>query len=91
MSVNWVVNIKGGPEKMPFEIAILRDCNEHGKKSYGWFDENKILISHNGGPCCWPVPEIVWNRLIEVAYEVATELNDLEAGRATEGGKEGGE
>lgn len=71
----WVPNVKGGPDKGSFEIAVLRESNEHGKRSYGWFDENKLLISHNGGPCHWPVTQAVWDKLMKVAQEVANELN----------------
>ena len=43
MKVKWVVDIKEYGKS--FEISVLRDDNAHGKKSYGWFDENKLLIS----------------------------------------------
>ena len=72
---DWVVNTKGGPDKSSFEISVVRTDNEHGISSYGWFDEDKLLISHNGGPCQWPVTPRVWEGLVELATAVASELN----------------
>ena len=71
----WIVNTKGGPEKPSFEISVLRDNNTHGIRSYGWFDEDKLLISHSGGPCTWPVTPRVWEGLVAVAEQVAEEMN----------------
>jgi hypothetical protein len=73
MKAKWVVDIK--EYKQSFEISVLRDDNEHGKRSYGWFDENKLLISSSGGPCKNIVKKIVWEKLVKVAQEVADELN----------------
>lgn len=75
----WIVHTKGGPDREGFEIAVLRTDNLHGYNSYGWFDENKLLISHNGGRCQWPVIPLVWDKLVRVAQEVADELNRAEA------------
>lgn len=75
----WIVKVFGRAGAESFEISVVRSDNEHGQKSYGWFDENKLLISHNGGPCHWPVIKPVWDRLIKAAQEVADELNAKEA------------
>lgn len=74
----WVVDIKGAASDESFEISVLRDSNSHGKRSYGWFGKDKLLISHNGGPCHWPVIPQVWDRLVRVAHEVASDLNALD-------------
>ncbi len=71
----WIVDTKGGPNKPSFEISVLRADNEHGIHSYGWFGEDKLLVSHNGGPCSWPVTSRVWKGLVELATTVADELN----------------
>ncbi len=71
----WVVNIKGKAGSASFEISVVRDDNEHGKSSYGWFGEDKLLISHNGGPCRWPLIPLVWDKMVKLAHEVADELN----------------
>jgi len=71
----WIVNIKGKANSSAFEISVVREDNAHGIRSYGWFDEAKLLISHNGGPCSWPLTERVWNKMVKLANEVADELN----------------
>jgi hypothetical protein len=72
----WVVDTKGGPDCSSFEISVVREDNKHGMASYGWFeDDRKRLISHNGGPCRWPVSEFVWDRLVLIANEYAHRLN----------------
>lgn len=74
----WIVNTFGGAQREDFEISVIRADNAHGRKSYGWFDADKLLISHNGGPCRWPVTKAVWARLIIVAAKTADELNAAE-------------
>ncbi len=71
----WAVHTKGGPNRTPFEIAVVWEGNSHGIASYGWFNEDKLLISHNGGPCRWPVTERVWAGLVALAEQVAEEMN----------------
>lgn len=71
----WIAHIKGEAGDKSFEICVVKKDNTHGFKSYGWFDENKLLISHNGGPCHWPLEKIVWDKLVKVAEEVAEILN----------------
>ena len=79
MSDPWVVNIKGEPGSRYFEISVVRTSNMHGQASYGWFDDNKLLVTHNGGPCSWPLTERVWNKAVTLANEVALELNEDES------------
>lgn len=74
----WVVDIKGTYDEDSFEISVLRDDNTHGKCSYGWFDENKLLISSSGGPCRDGVIKPVWQQLHSVAQKVASDLNKKE-------------
>lgn len=71
----WQVDIKGIPCQVPFEIAVTRADNDLGLESFGWFGEHKLLISHDGGPCTWPVIPLVWDSLVELAHEVANRLN----------------
>ena len=72
----WIVHTTGGPNEGAFEITVLRRGNTHGQLSYGWFDKDKILISHNGGPCTWTMTQMVWIKLLRVAQEVADALNE---------------
>jgi len=78
MSAPWIVNVKGGAGLPSFEISVVRSDNSHGQLSYGWFDEKKLLISRNGGPCKWPVTQFVWDRLLVVAEQTAAHMNALE-------------
>lgn len=73
----WSVHTKGGPNQEAFEICVIRKGNSHGRISYGWFGEDKLLISHNGGPCRWPVTRLTWDELIKAAERVAEELNKI--------------
>ena len=73
---SWEVEVKGDKCGESFEISVIRKNNVHGHLSRGWFDKDKLLISHNGGPCHWPLIEPVWDRMIILAEEVAAELND---------------
>ena len=74
----WIAHAKGGPASSSFEIAVVRENNTHGIASYGWFDERKLLVSHNGGPCRWGVTKPVWDKLIALAEYEAARLNALE-------------
>ena len=71
----WLVQVKGEKCSGAWEISIVREDYELGRKSYGWFDERKLLISHNGCHCKWPLAPIVWDKMIEVANTVCEHLN----------------
>ena len=71
----WEVQIKGTRCTGSFEITVIREDYRHGHRSWGWINENKLLISHNGGPCQWPLTPKVWDKMVALAYEVAEELN----------------
>lgn len=70
----WYVDAKGDPSKGSFELSVLRGGNERGFRSWGWFDENKILISHSGAGKV-AIPELVWVKLRQAAQQIADELN----------------
>jgi len=74
----WEIWVKGEKCSEVFEISVIRKSNIHGRESYGWFDSRKLLVSHNGGPCPWPLTERVWNKMIVLAKEVVRELNESE-------------
>lgn len=86
--MTWTVHTHGGAEEDSFEIAVVRrelidraergEWNAYAMLGYGWFGKDKLLISHNGGPCSWGVTQQVWDKLIRVAQEVADELNNGE-------------
>lgn len=74
----WEVQVKGKACSKAFEISVIRKDFKHGHASWGWFDKNKLLISHNGGPCQWPLTTLVWGKMILLAQQVADELNAQE-------------
>jgi hypothetical protein len=74
----WHVHTKGEPNTCYWEICVIKESDRHGHKSYGWFGETKLLISDSGGPCKNIVSEMIWNKLVKVAQEVAEELNKQE-------------
>lgn len=67
----WIV-VKHG-DKNEFEISIVRETNRHGRVSWGWFDENKILISstHHGVR----IPSSIYNMLLKLAQTAANKFN----------------
>jgi len=73
--MKWLAQVKGDPEANSWEISVVRSDNEHGQKSWGWFDERKLLISHNGGPCHWPLAPGLGKQMIQIAERYADDLN----------------
>lgn len=71
----WKVQVKGKRLSECWEISVVHSDNEHGQRSYGWFGAQKHLISHNGGPCRWPISGYVFDQQIKIANEVARRLN----------------
>ena len=74
----WKVNVFGKANSDSFEISVIRDTYKHGMRSYGWFCKDKLLITHNGGPCHWALTKQVWKKMLVLAQEVADELNEKE-------------
>ena len=70
----WIVNVKGEANSSSFEISVVRKDNVHGIKSYGWFDDTKLLISSSSH---YTLTERAWDKMIKLANEVADELNAL--------------
>jgi hypothetical protein len=75
MNSKWIVNTKGAAQQKSWEISVVREDNTHGIKSYGWFDENKQLVSSSGGPSHTPISPVMWDMLVEVAEKYAQTLN----------------
>ena len=87
-SSKWIVCVKGGTLTSRFsEIAVCRTDYAEGIMSYGHLGDKKFLIAHNGGPSkmerniadrkliMWPVSQIIWDKLVKMAHEVADEFN----------------
>lgn len=71
----WIVHVKGNVDGGSFEICVARTSNDMAKRSWGWFEQDKLLISHNGGPCDWPLAPGLGNFMIEVANRYCDMLN----------------
>jgi len=71
----WEVQVKGKRCSRSWEISVIRIDNKHGHDSWGWFDKTKLLVSHNGGPCNWPICGFVWDQQIRIATELCAFLN----------------
>ena len=84
----WKVQVFGEKHSESWEISVIHVDNDHGQRSWGWFDSNKFLISHNGGPCQWAIPGFVFDQQLIIAEEVARRLN---CGESIDVPKVGGE
>lgn len=73
----WISVVKGSPDD-GFEISVAKS-SAHGVKSWGWFGEDKILISHSGTSGDIKIPQRVWDKLIKIANEVRDEMNNNES------------
>lgn len=71
----WKVQVKGKRCSGSWEISVVREDNLHGQLNWGWFDDRKLLISHNGGPCRWPIKGYVFDQQVKIAEEVTGRLN----------------
>lgn len=71
----WIAQVFGDPSSESFEISVVREDNEHGRKSWGWFDERKLLISSSGGPCRTKLAPGLAALMVELAEKYAAMLN----------------
>jgi len=76
MESKWKVHIFGDPAGTEWEISIVREDNKNGQQSWGWFGEDKLLVSHNGGPCHWPLAPGLGVKMIEIANQECARLNE---------------
>lgn len=62
-----------------FEVSVVREDNEHGRRSYGWLGPHKILIaSGECAPRAWSALKPV---LLKHATDTAERFNKEEAAR----------
>lgn len=71
----WMVQIKGDPNSESWEISVIREDYALGQQSWGWFNERKLLVSHNGGPCRWPLAPGLGPVMVEIATRLCDHLN----------------
>lgn len=74
--MKWLVQVKGDPNGTSWEISVVREDNMHGQSSWGWFGDRKLLVSHNGGPCNWPLAHGLGAVMVEIANRLCAFLND---------------
>ena len=72
---SWKVQVFGERCGRGWEISVVRDNNKHGQRFWGWFGEEKLLVSHNVGPCDWPICGFVWDQQLTIANELCRRLN----------------
>jgi hypothetical protein len=71
----WIVNTKGEPGKYYYEIAVVKENNNHGIASYGWggIDKHIISASYRRKSNC--LSGFLWDELLKVAEKYAIYLN----------------
>lgn len=75
MSKQWSVQVHGEPDGEQWEISVIRDDCDSAQRAWGWFDEKKLLISHNGSHCRWPLAHGLGVVMVNVATQYAKYLN----------------
>lgn len=58
---------------------LLEKMMNTDKEVGGWFGESKLLVSHNGGPCTWPICGYVFDEQVRIANTLCKKLNDGES------------
>jgi len=77
----WKVQVKGEKCSNTWEISVIREDSKFaqpdliGCTTWGWFGKDKLLVSHNGGACKWPIVEFVWDEQIRIANDLCDGLN----------------
>ena len=76
--MEWLVDIKDHRETAgAWEISVIREDNKHGFRSYGWFSDEKILISKGGGSYSpWSISQFVFDSQIVIAVQLAKLLSN---------------
>lgn len=77
MRGKWLVQVFGRRDTGNFEISLVREDNAHGRKSWGWFDHNKVLICHSGADRVTLMPQI-WDAHIALAHDICDKMNAAE-------------
>ena len=77
--LQWVVQVLGERCSGSWEISVVHVNSLHGKRSWGGFDDKKLLISHNGGLSRGTLKGFVFDRQVALAHEVAHRLNSGES------------
>ena len=77
--MSWLVQVKGyidreeDRENGEIEVSVIRQDNKHGRDSYGWADENKIIL-----PEMNPGTRQQYMLLVNMATIISRALNEAE-------------
>lgn len=71
----WLAQTLGDPNGKLWEISVVREDNDLGRRSLGWFNDQKLLISHSGSPCRWPLAPGLGPIMVEIANRYCDFLN----------------
>lgn len=69
----WILNILGGPNR-GHEIALVRETNRHGLASWGWSNQNKVIVSTNNST----IPKEVFDAIVKTAQSLVNKKNKKE-------------
>lgn len=77
MKNKWKVLVLGRKGTTEWEITVVHVDNKHGQESYGWYDNDKILVS-TCDDFGIPLLREVWDGQIKLAKEICKKLNSGE-------------
>lgn len=69
----WIVHPHSYAERGSRQVSVIHEANFHGLKSYGWFDDLKILITRDS--MSGALNDEVVEKAIVIAQEMADKLN----------------
>jgi hypothetical protein len=75
MAYQWITQVFGKRNSAHWEISVVREDNKHGRRSWGWFDDRKIMISSSVPHSDWTIPGYVFDQQVKIAGEIARRLN----------------
>ncbi len=74
-SGRWLVQVLGEPDSESFELSIVREDFEHGRRSWGWFGRAKWFFCNQGPHMRMKLAPGAWARIMAAAEETAADLN----------------
>lgn len=73
----WIVSVQHSHDFINYEISCVREGNIHGQNSYGWFDNNKILIAESSENDNQDIRKMLFKEQLRLAYKIKEELNKI--------------
>jgi hypothetical protein len=73
--LKWKVQLRGTlGDKRGWELAVVREDCDDVQRYYGWFDEKKLLVSHENPRTFVPMVSFVYNAYATAMLQAAREL-----------------